>query len=47
MSWGGTETYKHPLNSMGWANEEQPQTSPVSRGVFELLPDMKSSLFYA
>lgn len=27
MSWGGTRTYKHPLNSMGWANEEQPQTS--------------------
>ena len=24
---GGTETYKHPLNFMGWANEEQPQTS--------------------
>ena len=47
MSWGGTETYKHPLNSMGWANEEQPQTSQVSRGVFELLPDMKSALFYA
>ena len=47
MIWGGTATYKHPLNSMGWANEEQPQTSLVSRGVFELLPDMKSALFYA
>ena len=47
MSWGGTATYKHPLNSMGWANEEQPQTSLVSRGVFELLPDMKSTLFDA
>lgn len=27
MSRGGTETNKYPLNSMGWANEEQPQTS--------------------
>ena len=23
MSGGGTETHKHPLNSMGWANEER------------------------
>lgn len=37
MSRGGTETYKHPLNSMGWANEEQPQTRQVSQGVAELL----------
>ena len=39
---GGTRTYKHPLNSMGWANEEQPQTSKESRDGFftpaELLP---------
>ena len=34
MSWGGTRTYKHPLNSMGWANEEQPQTSKESRDGF-------------
>ena len=30
MSWGGIETHKHPLNSMGWANEDQPQTPSVS-----------------
>ena len=44
MSWGGTRTYKHPLNSMGWANEEQPQTSKESRDGFftpaELLRDL-------
>ena len=42
MSWGGSRTYKHTLNSMGWANEEQPQTSKESRDGFftpaELLP---------
>ena len=37
MSGGGTKTYKTSAYSMGWANEEQPQTSEENQWVSELL----------
>ena len=46
MSEGWDQNAQLSVNPMGWANEEQPQTSQWSQGVTELLLTTCFKTFY-